>query len=589
MESSDPCLVIGIDFGTTFSGFAYAFSEQLDREEPTVLTSWRTTGTFNSDDAKVPSKICYDDDKILWGFEDSPEEETLRWFKLLLVDETDLRHELRDSKYLKRARELMERNRKTPVQVAADYLQCLWAHAEERMEREQGYSAVTSLPFKIVLTVPAIWPEKSKGRMIQAAKMAGLNKKRLAGETTISLVSEPEAAALATLADFRGRSDVKSDDIYIVCDAGGGTVDIITYQIERTEPMVMEEYVRGEGKLCGAVLLDEAFENTMKLSLGKKWGNLDPDVVKQFMETEWERGVKRAYRGTAQSFTVRLPVEAFAVKRLNLHKPMTDKKKDITDGKIRLESGHMKSIFDPVIQKIHSLVDQQVSEIEKKGYRKPKAIILVGGFGGSDFLYQQLRREQCGRGIEILQPSGSKPWTAICRGAALRAGTSFHGSHVASRISRISYGVRYNTRFVEGKHLEGDKYWCKVEGAYFAQQQMEWYLKRGTRLDDQRAVKLTWIRHVAELPDQLFSTTVFGCSESDPPDRCERTVNALCEVSCRLPLAFESLPVVIGWDNRPYRRISYVIEMTPTDSGLEWAVSMDGVRIGQENVEVEYE
>jgi hypothetical protein len=45
--------------------------------------------------------------------------------------------------------------------------------------------------------------------MREAAKQAGILAKREAGETRLTFLAEPEAAALATLADMRDRCDIK--------------------------------------------------------------------------------------------------------------------------------------------------------------------------------------------------------------------------------------------------------------------------------------------------------------------------------------------------------------------------------------------
>lgn len=87
--------------------------------------------------------------------------------------------------------------------------------------------------------------------MLEAAEMAGLIQKRLGGYTKISFVSEPEAAALATLADIGGCPDLKPGDTLTIVDCGGGTVDIISYIIVAIAPaLVFRECVRGQGKLC---------------------------------------------------------------------------------------------------------------------------------------------------------------------------------------------------------------------------------------------------------------------------------------------------------------------------------------------------
>ncbi|KAL2016086.1 hypothetical protein VTK56DRAFT_4293 [Thermocarpiscus australiensis] len=108
--------------------------------------------------------------------------------------------------------------------------------------------------------------------MREAASQAGLLGKRIAGETELSFVSEPEAAALATLSSMDGRGDIKAGDTFVVVDCGGGTVDLISYEVVGIEPMVVKECVKGQGGLCGAVFVDEAFLEVLKEKFGKKNG-----------------------------------------------------------------------------------------------------------------------------------------------------------------------------------------------------------------------------------------------------------------------------------------------------------------------------
>jgi len=70
--------------------------------------------------------------------------------------------------------------------------------------------------------VPAIWKDYARQGMEEAATRAGILKHRPVGPTTLSFVPEPEAAALVTL--WENRRDLKTGHLYVVCDAGGGTV-----------------------------------------------------------------------------------------------------------------------------------------------------------------------------------------------------------------------------------------------------------------------------------------------------------------------------------------------------------------------------
>lgn len=43
--------------------------------------------------------------------------------------------------------------------------------------------------------------------------------------------------------------DLKIGDAFILCDAGGGTVDLISYEITKIEPLELRELVKGTGTL----------------------------------------------------------------------------------------------------------------------------------------------------------------------------------------------------------------------------------------------------------------------------------------------------------------------------------------------------
>lgn len=113
--------------------------------------------------------------------------------------------DIRNSPQIHHARDLLQQVGKTPTQAVADYLRSLWSHALVNIEEVMTQSVVEGIPFRVVLTVPAIWNHMAIRRMRQAAKDAGILDDRLCGETTLHFVSEPEAAALATFEDLRTR------------------------------------------------------------------------------------------------------------------------------------------------------------------------------------------------------------------------------------------------------------------------------------------------------------------------------------------------------------------------------------------------
>jgi hypothetical protein len=75
-------------------------------------------------------------------------------------------------------------------------------------------------------------------------------------------------------------------------------------------------------------------------------------------------------------------------------------------------------------------------------------------------------------------------WSAICRGAVIRASErpSKARQTITSRVSRYHYGIWKITRFDPKRHEEQDKFWCDIERIYKADNQMDWYLSKASRV-----------------------------------------------------------------------------------------------------------
>lgn len=82
---SDRKIIVGIDFGTTYSGVAWAETKRPDRQS--TITTWPISKAAREGESsdKVPTKICYANGEFEWGFQipsSAPSDEVLEWFKL---------------------------------------------------------------------------------------------------------------------------------------------------------------------------------------------------------------------------------------------------------------------------------------------------------------------------------------------------------------------------------------------------------------------------------------------------------------------------------------------------------------------------
>lgn len=79
-------IVIGVDFGTTFSGVAWAISTSNHSGNVELISRWSNSTGVKTLSHKVPTTLRrLGNGDLQWGFlmpPDAPSNEVLRWFKL---------------------------------------------------------------------------------------------------------------------------------------------------------------------------------------------------------------------------------------------------------------------------------------------------------------------------------------------------------------------------------------------------------------------------------------------------------------------------------------------------------------------------
>jgi hypothetical protein len=92
-----------------------------------------------------------------------------------------------------------------------------------------------------------------------------------------------EAAATYALQRQELRS-LEPGDTFVVCDAGGGTVDLISYTVVKLAPVLeVKEAAPGTGELCGSTYLNRRFQEYLESRLGQQQG-WDEDTLKEAMD-----------------------------------------------------------------------------------------------------------------------------------------------------------------------------------------------------------------------------------------------------------------------------------------------------------------
>ncbi|KAG9650183.1 actin-like ATPase domain-containing protein, partial [Aureobasidium melanogenum] len=585
----DDTIIVSIDLGSTYSASAATYSgkpEPPEKLEP--ITGW--TGGDNCE--KCPTLLRYEisaentpqprpsrkrragsDESTLfisqvhaevaeWGFEVDQDQEHIQFVKLLLDPSQRL------PEYVSR-RELearLKRVHKTAVQAAADYLVNLKQHVLEQIEGRFGEYMFADTKIEFILTVPAVWSDAAKDATMKAAELAGMNE-----DDNLSMITEPEAAALCALKTVAG-VNVNKKDVWIVCDAGGGTVDLISYEIKSLSPFVIEEAVPGDGDVCGSGLINMRFQAYVKSRMGLQ--ALEKYIEKN--DRAWAQCLKHFEDRTKRDFDPeRFPRKVYPIPLWNAP---DEPDADIEDNRINLSTMDLTEIFRPIIQSSLKLVHDQYEALVELG-KKPRGLILVGGFGKSKHLMQSIKNHfsAVAPGFEVIRPIHS--WSAVAVGAVIHRLEG--ASMVKSRIARSHYGVLTRTYWKAGVHSEESKVWDPYEETWYADDVIQWYVKKGQSMVSGNYIPMPFFITSKEVSESEIITMIIS-DEDDAPvefDPTEKT-RRLCAITADL----SQVPRKSWKDrrtakNKKYMFLSHSVGLTFGPGGL-----LFDARVGQKVV-----
>ncbi|OAA34435.1 Hsp70 family protein [Beauveria brongniartii RCEF 3172] len=191
-------LIVGIDYGTTYSGISFASSSATDFKDIVSWTKYPDSCQHTAEhNEKAPSTVAFADENVellrdVWGYQVKPRLQSCAWTKLLLDD--SLRSDYDDPNiYHSTGAGLMRLPPgRTAEDVAAAYFKGLYTMFEEATTNVFSCVGANELAVEFWLTVPASWSERAKLLTKRAAHRAGFGAR--AGDRTM-LISEPEAAA----------------------------------------------------------------------------------------------------------------------------------------------------------------------------------------------------------------------------------------------------------------------------------------------------------------------------------------------------------------------------------------------------------
>ncbi|KAL3857848.1 hypothetical protein ACJMK2_012478 [Sinanodonta woodiana] len=489
--ASEPDLVIGMDIGTTYPGYACQFKDRFRRNPTNIcMHKWsqfayktktcvllKTNGELDSFGDKAEKKFSreFDNDRDL-AYDNRL---FYRNLKMYFTAEDDCwgwnRYKAED--YFSRTTPLKD--------VLSKFIQGLKDHCFKHFFTQRRIQ-INEDKIRWVITVPAIWNENAKSVMRTAAEMAGIPGDQLV------LALEPEAAAVSCFylpeeerAVIGGLGQV--GDKFMIIDLGGGTVDITAVEVISVSPQrQLKEIIGANVGAWGGQRINDAFAQVCR------------DVFKDNNGQSVFKDCKKTYLLKMDNLFEGEKDSILKDARKNPHK--YDEYFKITKSGL---------FFKPeIIQKV--LFQETLNMTVKHLVEKMKAIQA-----------------------ENIQNIILNPFYSVLRGAVL---FGHQPNILKSRISRYTFGVETNEPFDPNRH-RSEKRWVADDGTVYAKNVFSSHVTIGqvVSVGDSQPPHV----YVSIYPDQKFITLkIYQSKEKAPQYVTDPSCMLLGELIVALPKPF---------------------------------------------------
>ncbi|ESZ94881.1 hypothetical protein SBOR_4757 [Sclerotinia borealis F-4128] len=465
-KNTEKKFILGIDFGTTFTSvsyFSHPINEQYPRAAPSELrsiTNWPDDLACSESNGTRPQVPTETNQQYKENISRDPKSRVKR-SKLRLVQTPytlDDRVELLEiieglihDKLIRKHGSKYSPDTRDVLDIFTDFLVKVLQHTKKQLIQLNNFSDGSVVEF--ALTVPTIWSPNAS-RILQTALQTAARAVKF-GDTSDAIVpyivSEPEAAATYMLA---GTNSVHLGETFIIADCGGGTCDIVTYEIGTKHPLrLSEEKVTPGGDNCGGSYLNENYKQMLLDRLQDETYLLDnlpageslESIVNRFIPT-FENDFKRRKDVTA-SFSLKTRLYLPGLKH------SAEKRQD------------WEEVFNPLLERVKNLLQAQLSATFQKGL-KVKAItttMVTLDIREFNLMIADIRAWQLTRALDRV--------TAVSCSAVLATLNKANGP---ARMAESSYGFfrrePYQLSFTHGfeghrdSTFQRDRERCPVDG-----------------------------------------------------------------------------------------------------------------------------
>ncbi|OWF38508.1 Heat shock 70 kDa protein 12B [Mizuhopecten yessoensis] len=450
--------VAAIDFGTTYSGYAFSSKDAFEEDPLKISTnSWNSGSDLSY---KAPTALLLTPKKEFKSFGYTAETD----YTQMAEDGADLSKHY----YFHRFKMLLHNNKnlgkKTKItdetgksfpafDVFVHSIRYLKDHVFHAIKN--SFTDLLEKDMKYVLTVPAIWNDNAKQFMREAAAEAGIK------GTQLMIALEPEAASIycqtlpsETVYNRTFLKAANSGSTYMVVDLGGGTADITVHQ--RQGDRTLKELLPATGGALGGKSVDDEFWRFLGQVVGEK--NLAL-MKKESMEDYID--LSRQFETKKREITVEgernvlftLPVTLLDIIKRDKQRQTIEKAIQISPfshtvelkrKKLSINVGQFRGLFSKTINGILSHME---TILYKHKFKHIQHILMVGGFSECLLLQSAIRKRLNQKVIVVPDEAG----LAVLKGAVLFGHTP---RAISCRVARYSYGTQSWPTFNPNVHPE---------------------------------------------------------------------------------------------------------------------------------------
>ncbi|QRV75595.1 heat shock protein 70 kDa 12A [Ceratobasidium sp. AG-Ba] len=429
----------------------------------------------------------------------------------------------------------------TVEKVYADMISYMLDHTRDFFNQRNTTARWEQLAphMTLVIAHPNGWGLKEQDRLRYAVALSGIMNEADV-RRRVYFVPEAEAAVHYVLWEKSQELQASYRDEFIVCDAGGSTVDTTAYRVlhefestpevnhvpaaapkkrgllsrlfrspdstERLEknkrrPMALSQGPRAKAPIrlkelkasdcqpAGGVLVNETFVAWLKeqfFALPPEHGyNLDLCVQKA--EESFEANCKREFRTSSDAPSEYVVEMSAAIQELGY-----------PDGNIILQPDVVRGFFDDAVRMILESIRKQIAGT------KAKYIFLVGGFGASQYLRQRVMNEfqRGGRKVMFLDDAHGK---AASDGSIIW----FVRQGVVGRAARMSFGLQVVEEY--NPNLSSHRMRTQVmlpNGRYHVRGKWDLIAEKDKVYDERFAIRRTYARTYSSAYPDLGHFTV---------------------------------------------------------------------------------